>query len=243
MIQICFVILILVVIYIYVVSNKNINHQELFDPTSNVSSIPNEIDAFIYINLDNREDRKKLILEEFKKLNIPEEKIHRIAAVRKPKNGHKGCVQSHILALKLAKLNNWNKIAIFEDDMELNVTPEEFYKKINKALKYNKWDMLVLHGSYQEMKEDIDSDMYYLKNSTQSTGYVIKHNYIDTLMNAFMKCNNHMSDDKWGNGKHEPYALDQQWNELIRKDKWIGFKPNLITQRNSASSINEGVLY
>ena len=234
--EVCFIIFILIIIYIVYTSNKNINRQELF------TSIQ-PIDAYIYINLDNREDRKKLILEEFKKLNIPEEKIYRIAAVRKPKNGHKGCVQSHILALKLAKLNKWNKVAIFEDDMELNVTPDEFNNKIKNALEYNKWDMLVLHGSFQEMKKDINNDMYYLNHSTQSTGYVIKSNYIDTLMNAFLLCNTHMSDDKWGNDKHEPYALDQQWNALIKKDNWIGFKPNLIKQRESPSSINEGVLY
>ncbi len=234
--EICIIVFILIIIYIVYTSNKNINHQELF---TSIQSI----DAYIYINLDNREDRKKLILEEFKKLGIPEEKIHRIAGVRKPKNGHRGCVQSHILALELAKLNNWNNVAVFEDDMELNVTPEEFNNKIKKALEYNKWDVLVLHGSFQEMKKDIDNDMYYLNHSTQSTGYIIKSNYIDTLMNAFLLCNKHMSDEKWGDGKHEPYALDQQWNKLIEKDNWIGFKPNLIKQRDSASSINEGVLY
>ena len=47
-----------------------------------------------------------------------------------------------------------------------------------------------------------------------------------------------MINDKWGLGYHEPYALDQKWNDLIKKDKWIGFKTNLIKQRNISSSIN-----
>jgi hypothetical protein len=78
------------------------------------------IDAFIYINLEDKIDRKKEILAEFDKLNIPKNKIRKISGIRIPKNGHKGCIQSHILALQMAKLNNWNTVAIFEDDSRLN---------------------------------------------------------------------------------------------------------------------------
>jgi GR25 family glycosyltransferase involved in LPS biosynthesis len=200
----------------------------------------NDIDAYIYINLENRKDRKDLLLNEFKKVSIPENKIHKISGVSKPKNGHKGCVMSHILALELAKLNKWKMVAIFEDDMELNVSVNEYNRLLNKALQHDKWDMILLHGSYQEIKEPIDNDIYYLKHSTQSTGYIIKSNYYDTLLDLFKNCNNNMVDEKWGDMEHrmEPYALDQQWNKLIKKDNIIGFKTNLIKQRNITSSIN-----
>ena len=203
----------------------------------------NEIDAFIYINLENREDRKKLLLDEFKKLNIPDDKIRKISGVRIPKNGHKGCIQSHILALQMAKLNNWNLVAIFEDDAELVVESDVFKNMVKKAMEQNKWDIIILHGANQTQKENGDiegqPDLHYLKHSTQSTGYIIKSSYYDKLLNLFTHCNDMMSKDNWEiPGSWESYALDQQWNKLVEKDNWIGFKKNLMQQRSISSSIN-----
>jgi GR25 family glycosyltransferase involved in LPS biosynthesis len=231
--ELCIILLILILIIIILYYN---NREEFTDSTKITMD---EIDAFIYINLENRVDRKELLLNEFKKLNIPENKIYKISGVPIPKNGHKGCVQSHVLALELAKLNKWKNVAIIEDDMELNVSPDEFKNKLNKALT-KKWDVIILHGSNQIKKTNIDSsdDLYYLEHSTQSTGYIINEHYYDTLLKLFRNCNNNMDKNKWRLGKHEPYALDQKWNDLINKDKWIGFTPNLIKQRNISSSIN-----
>ena len=201
------------------------------------NSIDN-IDAFIYINLEDRTDRKQELLNEFEKLNIPKNKIRKISGVRIPKNGHKGCMQSHILALQMAKLNKWDTVAIFEDDARLNVEPSVFKTMIEKALGINKWDMIILHGANQTEKENIDKNLYYLKHSTQSTGYIIKSSYFDKLLNLFIHCNDMMSKDSWEiPGSWEGHALDQMWNKLVEKDNWIGFKTNLLKQEGD-SSIN-----
>ena len=92
-----------------------------------------KIDGVVYINLENREDRKKLIKEEMNKMGIPEDKIHKVSGVFIPKNGHKGCVQSHILALQMGKMNNWDTTLILEDDVELTGSPEEFKNKLVSA--------------------------------------------------------------------------------------------------------------
>jgi GR25 family glycosyltransferase involved in LPS biosynthesis len=235
--ELCMILLIIILIILLLnIFSSNCKNTE---PFNNINNINNKIDANIYINLENRTDRKELLLKEFQKMNLTN--IYRIAAVPIPKNGHKGCCQSHILALELAKLNNWDTVAIFEDDFELNVSPEEYNRLVNKALNYPKWDVIVLHGSNQKKKKDIEvaGDIYYLKHSTQSTAYIIKKEYIDTLLELFRNCNSNMSPDHWGDGtiKWESYALDQQWNKLIEKDNWIGFKTNLGKQRDIASSI------
>jgi GR25 family glycosyltransferase involved in LPS biosynthesis len=209
----------------------------------NFSDNYDNIDAFIYINLEDREDRKTQFLEELNKLEIPKNKIRKISGVRIPKNGHKGCIQSHILALQMAKLNKWKTVAIFEDDAELTVEPSVFRtmtdKAINITTKGYQWDMIVLHGANQTKKSDIDDDIYYLKHSTQSTGYIIKDTYYDKLLNLFIHCNDMMSPNSWEiEGSWEGHALDQMWNKLIEKDNWIGFKNNLLKQRNVSSSIN-----
>ena len=232
MIILAIIIIILLLIILYFSINVFIE---------NFTNIYDNIDAFIYINLENREDRKKDILSEFKKLNVPEEKIRKISGVSIPKNGHKGCIQSHILALQMAKLNNWKRVMILEDDAELNVEPEVFKTMIEKAMNQQNWDIIILHGANQEKKENSDinnGEMHYLKHSTQSTGYIIKDTYYDKLLNLFMHCNDMMSKDNWEiPGSWESYALDQQWNKLIEKDNWIGFKNNLLKQRNISSNI------
>ncbi len=208
----------------------------------NFSQWDDKIDAYIYINLENREDRKKLLLDEFKKLGISEDKIRKVSGVRIPKNGHKGCIQSHILALQMAKLNNWETVAIFEDDAELTVDANIFKNMITDAMSVDNWDVIILHGASQSIKENGaikgHPELHYLKHSTQSTGYIIKNRYYDKLLNLFIHCNDMMSKDNWETpGSWEGYALDQQWNKLVQKDNWIGFKKNLLKQRAINSSI------
>ncbi len=223
------IIILLVLLNLYFISQNTLdNFENTFD----------DIDAVIYINLEDREDRKKLLLAEFDKLGIPNNKIRKISGVRIAKNGHKGCIQSHILALQMAKLNKWDRVAIFEDDARLNVEPAIFINMVNKAIVNKKWDMIILHGANQQEKESIDKDIYYLKHSTQSTGYIIKSSYYDKLLNLFIHCNDMMSKDSWEiPGSWEGHALDQMWNKLIEKDNWIGFKTNLLKQEGE-SSIN-----
>ena len=196
------------------------------------------IDAFIYINLENREDRKKEILSEFDKLNIPKNKIRKVSGVRIPKNGHKGCIQSHIIALQMAKMNKWKNVAIFEDDATVIVEPDTFKLMIEKAMN-KKWDVIMISGCNKEKKEDIDEDLYYLKHTTCGTSYIVKDTYYDTLLNLFIHCNDMMSPDNWEvNESWEGHALDQQWNKLVKRDNWISFKNDLMKQRGSHSSIN-----
>jgi GR25 family glycosyltransferase involved in LPS biosynthesis len=186
--------ILLIIIIVLVILNLYYLTKKTLDAFSN--NMIDDIDAFIYINLEDREDRKKEILQQFEKLEIPKNKIRKVSGVRIAKNGHKGCIQSHILALQMAKLNNWKTVAIFEDDARLKVSPEVFKEMVNKAMS-NKWDIIVLHGANQQEKEKIDDDLYYLKQSTQSTGYIIKSSYYDKLINLFTHCNDMMSKDGW----------------------------------------------
>jgi hypothetical protein len=205
----------------------------------------NKCDGIVYINLENREDRKKIFLEEVKKINLDENKLHKVSGVYIPKNGHKGCVQSHILALRIAKMNDWNTTCIMEDDIELVNNPEDFNEKVNRIFnelkeKSIEWDVIML--SYAN--ESIDNNEKYetinkIKFGTTSTCYIVKKEYIEKLIMLFEHCQSMMSNDKWGEDDgHESYALDQKWNELIKQDNWYCSKSKLINQRNIKSSIN-----
>lgn len=201
-----------------------------------------KINGVIYINLDNREDRKKLIMDEMAKMGIPPSKIHKVSGIYIPKNGHKGCVQSHILALNIAKMNNWDTALILEDDAELNVSVDDFNKKLNNIFTYlenKEWDVIMI-GKCNTVEKETINEFIKLKNATCGTGYIIKKHYYNKLLDLFVDCNNKMIPDKWGDTNNfEPNALDQRWKLLQEKDNWYGFKKDLLKQRNIWSTTND----
>jgi glycosyl transferase family 25 len=233
---------------------KNMCFRKLNDTFTNKYKWSNYIDGIIYINLEKREDRKKLILEEFIKIDVPIEKINKISGIYIPKNGHKGCTQSHLLAITLAKLNEWGSVLIFEDDMELNVTPDEFNTNINNIMDYFStnnidWNVIML-GTAQETKTDIsynnisnnnisNNNIVTINSSSTGVSYIVNKNYYDILIELFNYSNTNMQKDKWTSDGWEEYALDQLWKKLQQKDKWYGFKNDLIKQRNISSTIME----
>lgn len=109
----------------------------------------NRVDAIIYINLENRADRKDLLMKELEKLNTDMSKVHKVSGIYMPKNGHKGCIQSHILALNMIKLNNWERVLILEDDAELDMKPEVINNLLTKTIeeldnKHPEWNVIML---------------------------------------------------------------------------------------------------
>ena len=169
-------------------------------------------------------------------------KVNKVSGLYIPDNGHKGCVQSHILALNIAIMNNWKYTLIFEDDMELNVSPDNFNKQITSAMDYMNdnnidWDVIMLATNNAE-KTSINKYLSKVKDATTSSGYIINSKYYNTLLDLFKKCNRNMSKDKWGKSEYnEPYALDQQWLALQDSDNWYAFNTDLIKQRQIQSSI------
>jgi len=235
-----FYILLLVIVFIFVILKSKYN--ELF---TNMNGL-NKCDGLVYINLENRPDRKTLLLEEVKKINIDENKLFKVSGIYIPKNGHKGCSQSHIIALNIAKMNNWNITCIMEDDMELLVSPKEFNDHINDIFneidkKNIHWDVLLLSHVNKIINNNSEKYSYLerLKSMTTATCYLIKKEYIDKLLHVFEKSQLLMNYDKWGNdNKFEYNALDQKWLQLMPIDNWYTSKINLIKQRNIKSTTN-----
>ena len=200
------------------------------------------IDAVIYINLEKRDDRKSRILKELEKLQISKNKIHKISGVYIPKNGHKGCVQSHILALQMAKLNKWQRVLIVEDDAELAVDPTIGKRIIQECLDMADWNVFMLGTYYKKIRGvikllDNGFSVERLKKATSATAYIVKYDYIDTLMNVFYTSNDHMSPEKLSGNNFEPWALDQQWSNLQESDIWYCLNKDLFIQGNSPSTI------
>jgi len=132
----------------------------------------NQLDAIIYINLEARNDRKDLLMKELEKLKTDMSKVHKVSGVYMPKNGHKGCIQSHILALNMIKMNNWNRVLILEDDAELNMTPEIVNSLINNSLEvldkdYPEWNVIMLATANKVIDKDYNK-INKLKNELKN---------------------------------------------------------------------------
>ena len=252
MIILLFLLIVVTFINMYVLHNTN-SYTENF---SNESFIDN-IDKCIYINLKNREDRKKQIIGELKKINIPDSKIHRIDAVYKKYNGHIGCCKSHIKALKYAKEHKFKTVIIFEDDFVFSKEPEEIKNKFDlffKKFKHN-WDVVMLticHNKIEDIDSNENKNINFIKKvlwGTCSSAYIIQEHYYDTLLDVFKDSLHHMEkemkefNEENNNEKKKKfttsYALDQHWGKLQEKDKWYTFFPFLGKQEGSSSIMSQ----
>ena len=203
----------------------------------------NRINGIVYINLDSRKDRINNMKKLFKSISVNNKKIYRVAAVPIPKNGHKGCAQSHILALELAKLNNWETTIILEDDVKLTCSPVEFNNKLEQILSTTiDYDVIVLSSANKKLDTDKSKNtklLNKLDSCTTTSCYIIKKHYISKLQNLFKNCNTKMSNYKWGEGDDwESNAIDQRWSELSKVDNWYSLKTDILTQSGVWSNIN-----
>ena len=217
----------------------------------------NRLDAIIYINLENRLDRKELLMKELEKLNANMGKVHKVSGVYIPKNGHKGCIQSHILALNMIKLNKWKRTLILEDDAELNIEPEVFNNLLNTTLdtldsKQPDWNVIMLGTANKVIDKDTNMmpleifaadgtkmplAIEKLKTATTSSAYIVKDTYVENILNLFGNCNDNMVHNKLSGQGFEYWALDQKWAELQIKDKWFSIDKDPIKQRAIWSTI------
>ncbi len=215
----------------------------------------NQLDAIIYINLENRGDRKDLLLKELAALDTNMSKVHKVSGIYMPKNGHKGCIQSHILALNMIKLNQprWARVLILEDDAELTEEPQQFNKILAQAMEKldtidPDWNVLmlatawkVIHPAdaterqsleiYNPQGERVPLALQRLKSATTASAYVVKASYVDEILKLFDKCNNNLKPDRLNEDNYEPWALDQQWRTLQERDRWYCLDKDMVKQR------------
>ncbi len=191
----------------------------------------NAIKHILYINLDKRIDRKEHVIKEFNELGL---KIERFPAI-KLDNGALGCSLSHLRCLEIAKENNWEYIMIVEDDI-LFLNKELFKNQINNfLLKHKDFDVLLLTGNNVDSHIYIDENCVQVKNCQTTTGYLVKSNYYDKLINNYKESIKLLSE----NNIIEQYSIDIYWKRLQNEDKWYLLTPLTILQIPNYSDITK----
>ena len=214
---------------------------------SGIKSIA-DIKHCLYINLTSRPDRKIHIEEQLRGVGLNPTRFNAI----KLKNGRIGCSMSHLKCLQIAKKNNWSHVMICEDDL-LILNKQTFVNSINTFFRIhgggdggggggdnssadNKWNVLLLAGNNVPPYKKIDDTCIQVSHCQTTTGYIVKMNYYDTLIdNIRTGIENLMKTPD----QHIVYAIDKYWIKLQKQHTWYMLAPVVAVQREDYSDIEE----
>jgi len=257
--------LLLVIIFMLIINNKiesfenNINNQYKINNNqtgNNVGKLAlsktgqiNEydyIDVIYYINLDKRIDRNNEFLEEMKKAEIPSNKIIRIPAVYKPKQGDLGCSMSHIKTLELFISSGSNNCIVFEDDFEFTKpthTIKNMIRKLFNNAETTNFDVCMLSANESDVRQTSYDFVKKVFSAQTTSGYMVSKTFAPILLQNFKDGAQKLLDSyKAGNPNGPEYCIDQYWKRLQPDNNWLLFQPKLGKQRTSYSDIQGGVI-
>ena len=182
------------------------------------------IQHVVYINLDLRADRRKHVEGQLARV-FPSPKVQRFPAI-KDDDGARGCSQSHIAVLELAKANGWPHVLVVEDDFtwkNLDKTPSVLESLMKKS-----YDVIVLCGVFVDCEPD-----GRLRSCQTATAYLVAAHYYDTLLANFREGLRLYETT----GDYSKYALDQFWKVAQRAGQWYIVRPNMGLQMPGFSDI------
>ena len=200
-----------------------------------------EIKLIVYINLENRKDRRESIERELKFFDsiIP---IIRINANYKPKYGGLGCSLSHLTALKYAKNNNFTNVLICEDDFVLY--PE--YKNnvseiVNNAIRSIPNYDVIMFASNTKTKSKYNEYVDKIIDAQTRTAYLVNEKFYDTLLLNYKECVKLQK--KYGPAMYDMgHAGDQYWKKLQPLSEWYVLKNKIGYQIKSYSDIQKKIV-
>jgi hypothetical protein len=169
-----------------------------------------KIDKFVYINLDKREDRKKHILSELKKFNIPDEKIIRFKAVEHVK-GQIGCALSHIGVSEMFKASGDKVWCVLEDDHYFTRSLEETNTYIDKFLENSQFDIFLGCTALLQARNIRGYDKLLRVTRSQMTSfYIMRPNIADALIAS------HKQSIRTFSAKKKGKPIDVTWMSLMK---------------------------
>ena len=204
----------------------------------------------LYINLERRSDRRTSIETELRAAQIS---FSRVSAsdgssggslitncphgLRKC-SGMLGCKLSHLNALEKAIQENWEHVAVFEDDFVwISGVKKEYVQKIIRTLqqKLERWDVIAISLNILE-SEVVIPQVYFLgsqdthqivrvRDAKATHGYLVNKHYMSTVKTSFQNCNT------------PNISIDNCWRALQKDGFWFGLVPQLGTQQAGFSDI------
>ena len=194
------------------------------------------IDKIIYINLDTRTDRNERILNEFKRVGFPEEKIQRFSASSYEGCPNTGCLLSHANVLEMAYDMDLKNVLILEDDFVFIEDADKVQQDLKTFfdMKIN-WDVLMLTTCAAVVSEHTDSLISRISSSGNGAGYLVNRSMMLELSTLFKSNVENLFNTK----QHWIYQNDILWKTLMPSSKWFMFNHYLGYQQEGYSDLSQ----
>jgi len=205
------------------------------------------VDAVVYINLDDRPDRRAEITAELQAIGMPEEKIHRLSAVKR-KWGVLGCALSHEAVMRFIIERGWKRVLILEDDAGFEYKDRKRWNDgvaditnlITRSGDSNlnsTWDVIFMGGFIRDPAGPEKTEfptLWHTKNTSCLHAYIVRGEYAKKILSHIEASNQMLM-------KHPPnvkqYYVDNAMPKLMETDRWFISIPTLAYQRESYSDI------
>lgn len=190
------------------------------------------IENCLYINLENRPDRKDHVENQLNQLNISYKRFNAI----RHQNGAAGCSLSHIKCIQIAQEEGWKNVMIVEDD--INFLDFKLFKtNLNKFLiNEPNFDVVLLAGNNMPPYTQINDFCVKVSRCQTTTGYIVNSHYYKTLINNYKEGLLKLMKSP---EEHVKYAIDKYWFNLQKKDYWFLITPLSVIQREDYSDIEK----
>lgn len=188
------------------------------------------VDGVVYINLDERVDRREQIEGVLSLLGVSGE---RFAAIPH-EYGAYGCGQSHLAVLKAARDRGWRSVLVLEDDFEPVVPAEEFWRTIRSCIaEVPDWQVFMITYNPLQMRRHSD-DVNEMVHARTASAYIVRAEVYDDLINLW----------EWALPRllaelNLYFAIDEVWRTLQQEGGWFGSVRQIGRQRPSWSDIEK----
>lgn len=194
-------------------------------------------DAIYCVNLDRREDRWDLFLNEVSPYDFDVERISAVDgndlrdlyegdAAEEINFGHMGCSMSHRNLLLQAIEMEYDQIFVLEDDAVLAQNFEETFQHYYEQLPED-WQFCYLGGNDKKEAIHVGGNIYKSTCTLTTHAYIIKVNFAQTIIDK-------LEDNEFKN------PVDNQYVELQQEHDFYVFKPHIVLQRANHSDIVDG---
>lgn len=227
-------ILILLILLLSVLFIYHLYYVEPYDDLENIVPKNNQLDRFediknvLYINLDERTDRREQAEGEFRRLGLNAQRVQAV----KMKPGALGCTLSHIKCVEMAKEKDWDHVMICEDDILFSKDVEKIKEQFNKCLSRHKdWDVIALGVTIVKGKY-LDDSTARIQEAWCTTCYIVRKEYYDVLLQNFNISAKRLRKNTPNSG------IDQIWQSLQKRDHWLTILPIVLIQHGISSDID-----
>jgi GR25 family glycosyltransferase involved in LPS biosynthesis len=194
------------------------------------------MDKIVYINMDTRADRNSAILQEFKRVGFPEDKIIRFPAASYNGCPNSGCLLSHANVLEMAYDMDLQNVLILEDDFIFIDDVIKIHADINAFFEMNiSWDVVMLTTCAAVVSENTNQLISKISSSGNGAGYLVNRSMMLELSTLFKSNVENLYTTK----QHWVYQNDILWKTIMPSSQWYMFNHYLGYQKEGYSDLSQ----